>query len=197
MAVRSDAFIRLSEDELVNLGRNSTLIPDGSGDYIGALDVYHQLHCVVSDRMPESDHKDRSNINKQFIFQYVHQDYYTLRKINVPKQDHISKYHAEHKVRIGQADTIQDHCIDILRQVVMCYADTSISTMTFHDHYWKTWPEFKFEHSCRNWDAIDTWAGLPGRAVDQSDPKRIKEFLRNPNFGKFCTSQLQRAPANP
>lgn len=32
-----DAYIRLSEDELVKLGRTSAPIPDGSGDYFGAL----------------------------------------------------------------------------------------------------------------------------------------------------------------
>lgn len=37
MAGELDSYIRLSEDELAQLGRNSTLIHDGSGDYLGAL----------------------------------------------------------------------------------------------------------------------------------------------------------------
>lgn len=51
-----------------------------------------------------------------------------------------------------------DHCIDILRQVLMCHADISVVTYEWIEDYRMPWPQFKMEHECRNWDAITDWA---------------------------------------
>lgn len=41
--------VQLSEEDIKAVGRleGAVSLPDGSG-YIGTLNVYHELHCVVS-----------------------------------------------------------------------------------------------------------------------------------------------------
>jgi hypothetical protein len=52
-----------------------------------------------------------------------------------------------------------DHCVDMLRQVLMCHGDVSIQTYEWIDDYRWPWPRFHTEHECRNWEAITEWAG--------------------------------------
>ncbi|KXL47457.1 hypothetical protein M433DRAFT_77003, partial [Acidomyces richmondensis BFW] len=50
-----------------------------------------------------------------------------------------------------------DHCIDILRQVLMCQADISVVTMnwvTFMEH---PTPDFSTNHICRDFQRIQRW----------------------------------------
>ena len=40
-----DANIRLSSGEMQLLGKKSVPFADGTNDFLGTLDIYHQLHC--------------------------------------------------------------------------------------------------------------------------------------------------------
>ncbi|KAG4438774.1 hypothetical protein IFR05_005751 [Cadophora sp. M221] len=135
------ANIRVTKDEVEHTGRPSIELSDGSGDYFGTLDVYHQLHCL------------------KYIRQYVHQDYYTVRDTNVPVKDHVN------------------HCIEMLRQVVMCKADTALMTYEWLPDFPGPWPNFGIQHECVNWEKIDNWS--KERSIDIFDPK----YLHHPKFG--------------
>ncbi|KAK0121763.1 hypothetical protein ONS95_010049 [Cadophora gregata] len=135
------ANIRITKDEVDRLGRPSLRLIDGTGDYFGTLDVYHQLHCL------------------KYIRQYVHQDYYTVRDTNVPVKDHVN------------------HCIEMLRQVIMCKADTALMTYEWLPDFPGPWPNFGIQHECVNWETIDNWSKQ--RAIDIFDPK----YLQHPKFG--------------
>ena len=43
-----DFNVRISEDEMRQLGKLDNNIPLPDGGYFGSLTVFHQLHCVVS-----------------------------------------------------------------------------------------------------------------------------------------------------
>ncbi|KAH6712421.1 hypothetical protein BKA61DRAFT_485707, partial [Leptodontidium sp. MPI-SDFR-AT-0119] len=137
------ANIRVTKDEIKRTGRPSIELSDGSGDYFGTLDVYHQLHCL------------------KYIRQYVHQDYYTVRDTNVPVKDHVN------------------HCIEMLRQVVMCKVDTALMTYEWLPDFPGPWPNFGIQHECVNWEKIDNWS--KERSIDIFDPK----YLHHPKFGTF------------
>ncbi|KAF5866569.1 hypothetical protein ETB97_011454 [Aspergillus alliaceus] len=51
------------------------------------------------------------------------------------------------------------HCIDYLRQVLMCHGDVHPITMYrkqgIHRNFW---PNFTIPHTCRNWDRLTDWA---------------------------------------
>ncbi|KAI1400213.1 tat pathway signal sequence [Hypoxylon fuscum] len=51
-----------------------------------------------------------------------------------------------------------DHCVDLLRQVLMCQGDVSLLTYNWVDDYRRPWPKFDVDHTCRNWDSVQKWA---------------------------------------
>ncbi|KAI8953228.1 hypothetical protein F4801DRAFT_598253 [Xylaria longipes] len=50
------------------------------------------------------------------------------------------------------------HCIDDIRQSLMCNPDISIHTYVWIPGYRKPWPNFDVEHECVNWDTLNGWA---------------------------------------
>lgn len=52
-----------------------------------------------------------------------------------------------------------DHCLEDLRQTVMCQADFSIITYDWLPNYRRPWANFKVDGECMNWEALDSWAG--------------------------------------
>lgn len=46
----------------------------------------------------------------------------------------------------------------MLRQLVMCKADISVMTFSWHFDVPGPWPKFALYHECRNWESIDMWA---------------------------------------
>lgn len=71
-----------------------------------------------------------------------------------------------------------DHCIDLLREVLMCHGDVSLHTYGWKDEYPRPWPTMQTTHQCRNWDELVKWS--KDRAVaDLSGP-----ILTHPTLGK-------------
>lgn len=52
-----------------------------------------------------------------------------------------------------------EHCMEDLRQTIMCKADFSLLTYDWIPNYRKPWPNFKMDHECVDWKAFDDWAG--------------------------------------
>ena len=51
-----------------------------------------------------------------------------------------------------------EHCIEILRQSVMCRADTTLITFGWGHTVKLPQPDFTLEHTCADWNALDDWA---------------------------------------
>ena len=52
-----------------------------------------------------------------------------------------------------------EHCIEILRQGVMCRGDTTLITFHWGHTVKLPQPDFTLEHECVNWDSLIGWAG--------------------------------------
>ncbi|KAF3385022.1 hypothetical protein F1880_001844 [Penicillium rolfsii] len=115
---------------------------------------------------------------------YMASDMYThelhclnfLRKATYP--EYYNKSHGftdlPHVVRLHL-----DHCIELLRQFVVCQGDVGLYTFQWLEHYPTPYPKFSTWHQCRNTDSIEawitqgavqtpanyTWPRLPGSAV--------------------------------
>lgn len=51
------------------------------------------------------------------------------------------------------------HCVDILRQVLMCNVDTGVLGQVWYDpEKPATFPDFHTTHVCKNYDAVRQWA---------------------------------------
>ncbi|KAI5855374.1 hypothetical protein BZA05DRAFT_334278, partial [Tricharina praecox] len=50
-----------------------------------------------------------------------------------------------------------DHCIDVLRQKIMCDADVSVITYSWVEGREHVLPDFSNTHRCRNFDKVRDW----------------------------------------
>ncbi|KAI1108878.1 hypothetical protein F5Y14DRAFT_458896 [Nemania sp. NC0429] len=74
----------------------------------------------------------------KYIRQVLHPDYYDTNTTD--RDEHV------------------DHCIDDIRQALMCHADTSIVTFDWRGPNWRRpWPNFNIDHTCVDWDALVDW----------------------------------------
>lgn len=72
-----------------------------------------------------------------------------------------SWYHIHHHRLI---DELGDHCIEILRQKLMCIADAGVITYEWVHGFSDPYPDFNTLHKCRNFEKILTW--IDNRVVD-------------------------------
>ncbi|KAK6595621.1 hypothetical protein H4I96_09940 [Botrytis cinerea] len=74
-----------------------------------------------------------------------------------------------------------DHCADVLRQKLMCDADTGIVTYNWLKGKVNPNPNFNVQHQCRNFDAILEYAR--DNQVDKDGTDRIDVDLLKPENG--------------
>jgi hypothetical protein len=53
---------------------------------------------------------------------------------------------------------LTDHCIDMIRQVLMCHADTGLITFHWTEEKIVPTPDFSTWHQCRDPEQILQWA---------------------------------------
>ena len=58
-----------------------------------------------------------------------------------------------------------NHCIDALRQFVMCQGDVGVSSFNYPFNDGDPWPDYSTPHTCRNFESIRQWG------VDHTVPR--------------------------
>ncbi|KAL2062411.1 hypothetical protein VTL71DRAFT_6677 [Oculimacula yallundae] len=146
-------YVSISEDAMTEkLHKNKTYVTlpsDQDGGYLGNLEVYHQLHCL------------------NLIRQYTYEEYYRdLERLPMEFTDsdgvlrqHVGTFTPYPKFAGCQLTVVtKDHCIDYLRQLIMCTGDVGI-----HTYFWMKgrdlpFPDFRVERKCRAWSSIEAFA---------------------------------------
>ncbi|KAF7345275.1 hypothetical protein MSAN_01904200 [Mycena sanguinolenta] len=121
---------RITKEEAARLPNKTHAIPGDPGHYIAELDVFHNIHCLNKVRMA------------------LDPDCYPDWRIStsnnyIPTQDateHIS------------------HCIDWLRQSIMCHVDTSVIVWQWDSQANESRVKGNVAHTCRKFDKITEWA---------------------------------------
>ncbi|EER24665.1 hypothetical protein CPC735_060350 [Coccidioides posadasii C735 delta SOWgp] len=91
------------------------------------------------------------------IRQHVHNDHYQL---------------TDEGKSISVVDHV-DHCIDIVRQALMCQADTTLITFNDDGALSPVKPDFEATHACQNFDKVHDWAR-------EREFNMTEEAIRNP-----------------
>jgi hypothetical protein len=86
---------------------------------------------------------------------------------------------SENDERLNRLHT--DHCLEILRQAIMCRADISLFTLQWSEDSLHPRADFSQEHECVDFEAIFEWAGE--RRVDAGKPG----LLVHPKFGESAS----------
>ncbi|KAI1184162.1 hypothetical protein F5B17DRAFT_413218 [Nemania serpens] len=125
-------------------------------EYAVTLDVFHQMHCLDIVRM--ALYRDR--YDKHF--------YKPDGSVDYCKWLHV------------------DHCLDQVRQALICSADVSVVYFDWSDVVEGLRPRVDNKHTCRNYSKILDWA--KSRHVDAKDWHPSRRVLTGPD-GKFTIQQ--------
>ncbi|CZT12549.1 uncharacterized protein RCO7_11740 [Rhynchosporium graminicola] len=119
-----------------HLINKTVLFPhDEEKNYVIELDVFHQLHCL------------------NMIRKALHPDYYKPHMIAADGEDELLGFHHI------------DHCVDTIRQSLMCSVDVSVLTWEWNEERQQNLEKGAIVHTCRNFDKVRDWAKT--HAIDQ------------------------------
>jgi len=128
-------------------------------NYLVQLDVFHQLHCLND-----------------------------LRKILYPERFPTHAFEVTEDGEINRKTMMfrhWDHCIDVLRQSLMCHADVSPISWRLNVPVAQVLaPHLETTHTCRNFAKVVEWA-KEHEAKDlrvHLTPEEISSILENPPF---------------
>lgn len=109
--------------------RNRTInIPSRPDHYLIGLDVFHQLHCL--DNIRKALWPDR----------YAASEHMGGQGMSLLSRKHV------------------DHCIDQLRQSVMCQSDLTPNWLQWDENHQTHLGARDMEHSCRSFERVQEWA---------------------------------------
>jgi len=133
---------------------NKTLaIPGDEENYAVGLSVFHQLHCL--------------NLVRQGLYPDYYADPVTGAIGGVPKEDwpdHLS------------------HCLDNVRQALMCSSDISLVVWQWGEVENRASIRMDTVHSCRNFDRIADWAKAHRRRKHFNMTVHVEDDIEIPVF---------------
>lgn len=143
----------ISEDvfQHLNASKHAVKLPSSLGG--GRLAVFETIHQIHC---------------VQTLWQAAYPEYYT-------KQTEFKNSHP--KDWYGHLD----HCADMLRQKLMCEADTGIVTYNWMKGHTNPHPNFNVQHECRDFNAILEYAR--DNQVDKESSERIDVSRLKPDDG--------------
>ncbi|KAK1828687.1 hypothetical protein QBC39DRAFT_264567 [Podospora conica] len=101
------------------------------GGFLVNVEGMHHLHCL--------------NLVRQAAY-FNYQYYKDLGTHSFKNGERILQLHVS-------------HCIDTIRQVLMCNVDTRVLGQVWYDkEHPRAFPDFNSQHTCKNYDAVRAWA---------------------------------------
>ncbi|KZS89650.1 hypothetical protein SISNIDRAFT_416712, partial [Sistotremastrum niveocremeum HHB9708] len=118
---------RVTKAEASKMANWTERIP-GDDHYVISLDVFHQLHCL--------------NLVRKALWP----DRYGPQELGDPvlEDDDTPFDHV-------------DHCVNIIRENIICNADTTPNVFQWSEEKNMIFPHFDSVHMCRNWESITEW----------------------------------------
>ncbi|KAK3997971.1 hypothetical protein QBC44DRAFT_392406 [Cladorrhinum sp. PSN332] len=153
--LRSSA-IRITKAEMKQMNKTSVALRDGSG-YVGYIEAIHMLHCVKR----------------------IYQSQYPERYPELEDEDAFTSHHwSELFTNMSGLFTNRwpDHCLEILRQGIMCNADVTVNT-----YHWDLNKPGRIKgnrsgaRKCTDWDSISAW--LDSRHLDAGNRDKFLSTL--------------------
>ncbi|TQS34564.1 hypothetical protein Golomagni_05046 [Golovinomyces magnicellulatus] len=148
---QKDRALAVPEGQATKAGFRSSQVqinPKYGGGYPANVEGLHHLHCL--------------NLVRQALYYNVNY-YRALGTGAFANNDFIVQHHVS-------------HCLDILRQQLMCTPNTSLLGQVWWDRKApKAFVDFNTEHKCRNFEAIRAWA-----EERQLSEEVHKDFLQPP-----------------
>ncbi|PQE26945.1 tat pathway signal sequence protein [Rutstroemia sp. NJR-2017a BVV2] len=146
-------------------------VPYESKDkYVATFDVVHKLHCLVSELLQISSP----------LRYLLPASELTLMCQNLIRQsfypDRYPDYQGFHGHTSEEVQAHREHCIEQIRQSLMCSGDLSILTYNWVKGERMPKPNFKTVHACQNWDHMVGWAR-------ENSVEHLIQYIRRPKEG--------------
>ncbi|KAG2127965.1 hypothetical protein DEU56DRAFT_915576 [Suillus clintonianus] len=75
-----------------------------------------------------------------------------------------------------------DHCIEMIRQTIMCNADVTMITWDWVQGHKIPYPNFNTRHQCRDYEKILDWASMHAVHIDKSEVGRFEDTVDLPYY---------------
>lgn len=186
--------MRISEQvyEHLNASKYAVELPENlGGGRMAIFEMIHQIHCVVG--VPRFILKvSHLTWAKQALWQAAYPDYYTeQREFRNSHPEEWYGHIGESPLRLGilscrllSRDAFYpDHCADMLRQKLMCDADTSIVTYNWMKGHSRPHPNFNVQHQCRDFGTALKFA--QDNQIDKDNGDRIDVNLLKSTNGRI------------
>ncbi|KAJ7938294.1 hypothetical protein B0H13DRAFT_1851737 [Mycena leptocephala] len=131
--------LRLPRSEAVLFPNKTSGIAGDPGYYLAELEIYHQLHCLV---------EWNASPGGRYLWMLQNQ----IRQALHPKYYPNWGMHT-----IGAREFHIDHCVDRIRQGLMCNADTSVLVWEWNPTFNETRVRLRVPHQCKNFSKIHEW----------------------------------------
>lgn len=144
--------MRIADDTLTRIGmaHRPSIVgyrEEDGGGYMATIEVSHQMHCL------------------NMLRRHTYFDYYEPIKHSNPPGD--AEFYRIHL----------DHCIEMLRQRIMCTGDVGMITFDWVKGHKKPYPNFSTMHVCRKLDNILDWSARHAVDVPVKDMARTGDVI--------------------
>ncbi|KAF8191719.1 hypothetical protein BJ912DRAFT_1041539 [Pholiota molesta] len=143
------SLLRLTREQLLKIGKEDTpskvrFSEADGGGYMAFLEVAHELHCL------------------NVLRKYLYFDHYGK----------VDPFFTETKPKTYR--THLEHCIEDLRQSLMCTANDGMITFEWVRGYSTPYPDFNTRHQCRDFEKLIGWQNAHGiHNIPQSHVVRL------------------------
>ncbi|KAI1772536.1 hypothetical protein F4818DRAFT_444360 [Hypoxylon cercidicola] len=128
------------------------------------ITIFRPLDIVLSDqeflmvgKSPETAAKNAPEFGGGYFLQpeFSHQN--LLRKASHFKYDYYKHHDSDFRDKDETFKVHFDHCVEMLRQFIMCHADVGVVTAHWIEQRDRPWPDFNTKQTCRDFDAVLKW----------------------------------------
>ncbi|KAJ7691571.1 hypothetical protein B0H17DRAFT_1062933 [Mycena rosella] len=146
---------KITKEEATRLPNKTHAIPGDDSNYVVTLDVFHSLHCLNKIRMA------------------LDPDYYPDWRTSTNRNS---------STPVRKATEHISHCVDWLRQSLMCAGDTSTIVWQWNDSRNRTEATMATAHTCRKFDKLQEWAEERMLKIDYDETVHIEDDIVIPIF---------------
>jgi hypothetical protein len=184
------------KEEVERLGklRNSTVqVP--SGGYLASIAAFHQIHCLVSSSSLRIVHKVLTR------WQHVERAAKALisrllcghrtRFLHLIDAANVCRSVLTFPVDYTAIDMSADHCIEMLRQVLMCNADLHLIVYDWVSEVNYPWADFATDYQCRDYQKVYDWGkensartNAPGGMMQRTEGVAVKTIQKGGDIAK-------------
>lgn len=135
------------------VGPPSTTIDDAWEDLLDGLTV----------KIPKSDPGNLEDIGYELptlpgYLTTTLDVHHTLHCVNVVRKALYPEYYQDRHNTPRAAQLHLEHCLDYVRQSVMCHGDLSPVRLAYNEDFGREVPDFETWHTCREYSVIRAWA---------------------------------------